>query len=200
MIKAVIFDIGNVILAFDNDIFLNKISQHTSKSVDDLKEIIYTSNLANRYETGLLSSDDFISQVIKEGGLEISVDEFIEAYTQIYTPIETTIDLIKSLKGKYKLGILSNCGAVQIEKAISDMDFFGLFDTYTLSYKVGVMKPDIRIYEDASRKLGLKPEECIYIDDVIEYIDAANELGFHAIHYTNHEAVMSFLESKGILG
>ena len=200
MIKAIIFDVGNVILKVDNDIFLEKISDFTEKSVEELSELIYgSSNLAVRYETGEISSDGFYDEACQLCNLSISKEEFRKAFTGIFTLMPETVELIKGLSGKYKLGLLSNTNEWDFEDAIKKLEVFDLFDAVTVSYKVGAMKPEKAIYLDSLKKLGLKPEECVYMDDVERYAQAATDLGMRGLHYVSHGKLIADLNDLGSL-
>jgi putative hydrolase of the HAD superfamily len=127
----------------------------------------------------------------------MSCSDFISAFTGIFTPIQSTLDLIERLKPDYRLGLLSNTNEWDYTYEIENIRVFPLFDTVTVSYRVKAMKPDKEIYLDALNKLDLKPEECIYIDDIREYADAACSMGIRGIHYTDHS---SLIESLHLLG
>ncbi|RLG14599.1 MAG: hypothetical protein DRN66_01580 [Candidatus Nanohalarchaeota archaeon] len=199
MIKAIIFDFGNVISAFDNEIFLKEISKFSNKSVEELNELIYlSSDITKKYERGNISSDEFFREVSKKGNLSIEKNEFIQAYTGIFRPIEKTHALMKKLKQKYRIALLSNTSEWDFEHGIKQSGIFHLFDEITVSFRVGAMKPDKRMFLDAIEKLKLKPEECIYIDDIKEYADAAEEVGIHSIHYNSHEGLLDFLKEMGV--
>jgi FMN phosphatase YigB (HAD superfamily) len=60
------------------------------------------------------------------------------------------------------------------------------------------MKPSERIYRDALAKLRLAPAACIYIDDIVEYVEKAETLGLKVIHYTSHEKLVSSLSALGV--
>ena len=201
-LKAVIFDFGNVICKFDNNIFLKKISRFSDKSVQELSELIYSSpdNLPRKYETGLITSDEFFNAVKEKCNLSISKEDFIEAYTKIFTPIPETFDLIKKLKSKgYKLALLSNTSEWDFEYGIKPIEVFNLFDAVSLSFEVKAMKPRKDIFYDSLEKLNLKPEECVYIDDIKEYVDVANEIGIKGIHYTSPSQLKASLIELKIL-
>ena len=194
MIKAIIFDYGNVISALDNNLFLKEISGCSHKTVSELHELIYvTSDLPTLYETGLITSDEFFVQIKKLCGLSISQSDFIRAFTGIFTPIQSTLDLIEQLKPDYRLALLSNTNEWDFRFEIAKIRVFDLFDTVTVSYRIKAMKPDRAIYLDALNKLGLKPEECIYIDDIKEYADAASAIGIRGIHYIDHDSLLESL-------
>jgi FMN phosphatase YigB (HAD superfamily) len=83
MIKAIIFDFGNVICHFDNNIFLEKISSFTDKTASELNDLIYNStDFPRQYETGLISSDKFFNEIKRRCDLSMSKIEFIKSYNQ----------------------------------------------------------------------------------------------------------------------
>ena len=198
MIKAIIFDYGNVISSLDNNLFLKEISRYSEKTISELNEFIYVkSGLPRKYETGLISSGEFFTQIKKLCGLTISEPGFIKAFTGIFTPINSTLELIERLKPDYRLALLSNTNEWDYKYEIEPIRVFDLFDTITVSFKIKVMKPNREIYLDALYKLGLKADECIYIDDIKEYSDAASSIGIKGIHYTDHESLIKSLSDFG---
>ncbi|UCH80265.1 MAG: HAD family phosphatase [Nitrospiraceae bacterium] len=200
MIKAVIFDYGNVISSLDNNIFIENIAKFSEKSAAELHALIYVkSGLPELYETGHITSDEFFKEIKKLCGLNMSCSDFISAFTGIFTPIQSTLDLIERLKPDYRLGLLSNTNEWDYTYEIENIRVFPLFDTVTVSYRVKAMKPDKEIYLDALNKLDLKPEECIYIDDIREYTDAACSMGFRGIHYTDHSSLIESLHLFGCI-
>jgi putative hydrolase of the HAD superfamily len=199
MIKAIIFDYGNVISALDNNLFLMTIAGCSEKTLSELHELIYVkSGLPVQYETGLITSDEFFTRIKKLCGLSISKTDFIKAFTGIFTPIQSTLELIERLKPDYRLGLLSNTNEWDYKYEIEGIKVFDLFDTVSVSYKVKVMKPDKAIYLDALNKLRLEPEECIYIDDIKEYSDAASAIGIRGVHYTDHESLINSLTTHKV--
>lgn len=198
MIKAVVFDFGNVICSFDNDIFLRKLLPHTDMSFEDLKEGIFGSDLHRRYESGLVSSEGFRREAARKCRLSISSEEFFDAYTGIFTPIPATIGLIRSLKGRYRVGLLSNTNEWHYEHYIKKVEVFPLFDSVTLSFAVKEMKPGTGIYRDALDKLRAGTEECVYIDDIEAYAEGARRVGMKGIRYVSHDSLLDSLRALGV--
>jgi putative hydrolase of the HAD superfamily len=199
LIKAIIFDFGNVICSHNYNLFLNKISNFTDKSNAELENLIFfSSDLQTKYESGLISSEEFFNGIVKLCNLKISLPEFIKAYTEIFTPISSTFELIRKLKPKYKISLLSNTTEWHFEYGIKTIEIFDLFDTITLSFEVKERKPGKKIYFDALNKLDLKPSECIYIDDLIENVNSANEIGIYGIHYISHNNLINSLKKFSI--
>jgi putative hydrolase of the HAD superfamily len=198
-IDAVIFDFGRVISDFDIGKFVARAAHSSTLSPAALKETMAQSmQMAERYETGLMTSREFYTNVCGLASLTMSEQEFVRAYTDIFTPKPETFALVKYLKGRYRLGLLSNTSEWHFEFGIKPVGIFPLFDAVTLSFEVHAMKPDPRIYADVLAKLALPAEACVYIDDIAENVAAARKLGLHGIHYTTHERLIEDLAKAGV--
>ena len=200
MIKAIIFDYGNVIHRWDNDVFLKKIVKKSDKSYEYIDELIFgKSGLQHKFELGKISSEDFFNSVKKECNLSTSKDEFFNDFvSRMFRIIQPTITLIKKLKKNYKIGLLSDTSKVDFDYRMKELKEISLFDSITLSFELGHKKPEKQIYLDALKKLNLRPEECVYIDDIKEYSDAASNIGMHGIQYTSHENLVKELKKLKI--
>ncbi|MFA6271649.1 MAG: HAD-IA family hydrolase [Patescibacteria group bacterium] len=199
MIKAIIFDFGNVIASFDNGLFLQRISKYTSKSISELNKLIYKkSKLPSQYEQGEIDSNEFYEKVVKLCSLKISQKQFRDAYTQIFTPIPGTIKLINKLKPNYKLGLLSSTSEWDFEFGFKPIIDVSVFDSVTLTYQLGIKKPDPKLFHDTLTKLHVLPNEAVYIDDLTKTIKMANNLGIHGILFTGHDALVDSLNRLGV--
>jgi len=199
MIKAIIFDYGNVIHKWDNDIFLKEFVRLSGMDYNHVVDVIFGQNLHDKLETGEISNIDFFKK-IKDGlNLKISQDEFFKLFSsKLFQEIRTTISLIKRLKKDYKVALLSNTNKIDFDNVIKRFELFPLFDAVTLSFEVGHRKPDKEIYLNALKKLNLKPNECVFIDDIKEYSDAASKLGIYEINYTSYENLIKELKKLNV--
>lgn len=199
MIKAIIFDFGNVISRVDHSIFLRRIAPLSSHPLSALQKMASGSPaLIVEYESGQITSVEFYKKVMEHYGLNIPQSDFRSAFIDIFERIQPTIQLIKTLKPRYKIGLLSNTNEWHYEAEIKSVEVFPLFDTITTSFEVGAMKPDERIYRDALNKLALPPEACLYIDDIQEYVEAARGVGMRAVQYTTPDALLAALRAAGV--
>lgn len=199
MIKAVIFDFGNVLCTFDLHRFLDRVLQYTDHTIHDMMgNMPALSRASIQYESGLMSSEEYFREISRIGDLRMPRKEFIEAYSAIFTPIPDVFTLIKGLKGSYKLGLLSNTNEWHFLHSIRPLEVFPLFDAVTLSYEVRAMKPAPAIYGDMLQKLSLAPAECVYTDDLPENVEAASGLGMRALLFTSPEALRADLRRAGI--
>jgi putative hydrolase of the HAD superfamily len=199
-IRGVIFDFGRVICNFDIRRFVSRMAPYSTQTLGQLLAGISASGpIERRYETGIITSGQFYDEISRLANLHMPEDEFIHAYTEIFSPIPETFALIRRLKGKYKLGLLSNTSEWHYLHGIRTVEVFPLFDAVTLSFEVGAMKPDRKIYEDMASKLHLAPNACIYIDDVKENVDGGSAFGFSSIHYTGHAELLAALAELGVV-
>jgi glucose-1-phosphatase len=199
LIRGVIFDFGNVICSFDVEIFLAKLHGWSGLDVETLRDRVYGSRLHSRYERGEISSKEFHREVVRRIGVDVPVEEFADRFSDIFTPLESTQVLIRALKGKYRLGLLSNTNEWHFLRHIRKVPVFPLFDAVTLSFEVGALKPEPEIYLDALRKLSLPPEACVFIDDIGKYADGAAVLGIRGIRYTGHAELLRELSGLGVV-
>lgn len=201
MIRAVVFDFGNVICRFDPVIFVRGVAPWSSLPLEELARVLKNSpDLFTDYETGRITSRTFFELMCVRCELTCTEERFITAFASIFTPIPETLALIRSLHGKLRLGLLSNTSDWHFRFGIVPTGILPLFDAVTLSYEVGVMKPDPAIYLDVLEKLGLPAAECVFIDDLEENAAAATATGMHGIHYVGPGDLLIRLGALGISG
>ena len=193
MIRGVVFDFGNVICRFEYNRFLNKLRQWSALPVETLMEKIFGSGIHLQFERGGTDTAGFHHLVESAIDAKIPAEAFAEAFIDIFTPVEGTQSIIRALKGKKRLGLLSNTNELHFLRCIRPTPVFPLFDSITLSYEVGALKPEEAIYRDALRKLSVHANECVFIDDIPAYVEAAKAIGMRGIHFENPDQLRSDL-------
>lgn len=198
-ITAILFDFGQVIASFDLDRMVRNLAEASGSTPGAIRGYMTdVRDLALRYEAGALTTDGFFQGVRATTGVPFDREQFRQAYCDIFTPITETHDVIRALKPRYRLGLVSNTSEWHFEHGIRPVGVFPLFDAVTLSYEVGAMKPDPAVYHDALRKLGLPADACVYIDDLQINVDAAAHLGMRAFRYVDHLTLLRDLASAGV--
>lgn len=194
MIRCVISDLGKVILFFDNDIFFKKMANYCPFSAQEIATLTSAHfKLVEYFDKGKMSPQEFYRQVTKTFKAKIDYDTFYSIYNDVFSPNPPVLQLMKKLKRNYKMLLLSNTDVMRFGFIKKKFPEILIFDEYILSYEVGRMKPEPRIYQKALKKAGAKARECVFIDDIKENVGAAAELGIHGIQMqpeTNLEAVL----------
>jgi putative hydrolase of the HAD superfamily len=133
-------------------------------------------------DSGRLNTADFSRQLAALVGLS---EEEVRKQLGNNVPNRPLLDFIGNrLKGKYKLGILSNSSEDYPGQLLDKIDY-ELFDDIVLSYKFKIVKPDPEIYKLAAHRLGVPPGEVIFIDDSYGHAEGARTAGMKAIFYNN---------------
>jgi HAD superfamily hydrolase (TIGR01509 family) len=189
-----------VISTFDVDQFLRNLTPYTGKSIIELRHVLATvKGIVVEYETGQLTTEEFVTRVFAATNLPLTREQFRIAYNDIFTPITSTHDLIRRLKPTYRLGLLSNTSEWHFEHAIKTVDIYPLFDAVTLSFEVKALKPEATIYHNMLEKLAVPAQECVYIDDIRENVEAAERLGMHGLLYTGYDKLVADLRAAGVV-
>jgi putative hydrolase of the HAD superfamily len=202
-VDAIIFDLGGVILNIDyqlpvkafRKLGIEDFSAHFSQASQ--------STLLDDYETGKLSSQAFIEAVRGFVKPEVSDDQIVDAWNSILLDLpEQRLFTLEKAAENHRIFLLSNTNDLHIESFNRYLlDEFQLpslepfFEQLYLSYEVGLRKPDPRIFEYVLQDAGLDPQNTLFIDDSIQHIQSANELGI-LTHHLVKEDLIAFLEDK----
>jgi epoxide hydrolase-like predicted phosphatase len=185
MIRCVLSDLGRVIIHFDNTIFFEKIARYSSLSKGEIAELSFThSSSLMAFDKGEITPEDFYDQATTILEAKIDYDNFFSIYNDVFSLNLHILEILKRLKGKYRLVLLSNTDVMRFGFIKKKFPEIMIFDAYVLSYEVGVMKPHPRIYDEALKEAGVEARECVFIDDIEENIEAARKLGIRSILMT----------------
>ena len=199
MIKCVIFDLGNVTIKFDETPTFKKWAESGGKSLSEVKSYYQNSCIRKIFERGEITPRQFYDKYVEDLGLKTNYNDFKGNYCNIFTRNTEVEEIIKSLKGKIKLVLLSNTNALQYEHCKRKFKILELFDERIASHEVGLRKPNPLIFLKAIKKTGALPFQCAYFDDIIEFVYVASMLGIKAFQYKNPEKLKKDLESIGVL-
>ena len=198
MIKAIVFDLGKVILDFDN----RKIARRLSQASPFTEETVYSASFKSRavrdFDLGHVSPEEFYSAVRKELSLDMSFEEFSNAWCDIFVPVPGAEDLIRSLKASYRLMLLSNTNKLHFDHIQDRFPVVSLFDEHLLSFRLGCMKPDPNIYRTVVERSGCNPGEIFYTDDTPEYVEPALLNGFEAVVFSSVSSLVPEMNKRGI--
>jgi len=199
--KAVIFDLGKVLLDFDYAITVQRILEKSSVAAAELQSFIDQSPLLVRYEKGLITTDEFIDEVCERAGYSGTNEEFADAFADIFSPIQPMIDLHARLyENRVPTYIFSNTNELAIRHVKRQFPFFAEFDGYIYSYEYHSMKPQTRLYEAVERAAGCGGASLLYLDDRQENIDAGLAHGWDAHLHESPEKSAEIIRAAGLLG
>lgn len=192
--RALIFDIGNVLLSYDPKEIRRVFTGSDQVTVRLPVGYINWPEL-EAYARGQLSTIEFVRHLEEMTRRKINVEEFDAAWESVFHLNEPLAQLIPALGEKYKLLLLSNTNDSHWrcckEKLASILNYF---DAHILSFEVNLLKPDPNIFLKAAALVRESPESCLFIDDTEEHVLAARVAGLQAISYKGLET-NAFLRS-----
>lgn len=183
--KAIIFDCFGVLTVSTYNAFYAAYFENQPEKIEQARHLDHASNQGN------ITFDDFIAGLAELAS--ISIDE-TRAFISRHQPNTELLEYIRDvLKPHYKIGFLSNVADNLVDKVLTKEEQL-LFDDFVLSYEVKLAKPDAGIFELAAKRLNVATEECIFVDDVASYCEAARMVKMSAIEYQDFDSFKREIE------
>ena len=182
--KAIIFDLGNVLLPIDLDKTYAAFSAYSSLNKQEIGSNIIDNQLWVPYEAGKQSDMEFREFLSSRLDLTISDFEFDEAFSALLLDFhEGVYEWISSLKSTYHLILLSNTSSIHAERFTkvslgpTGENLFSLFHQVYYSFEMGLVKPDPAIYLRVLTEQGFSASEVLFFDDNLANINSAKSIG-----------------------
>lgn len=191
-IDAIIFDFGGVLIDLDYNKTIDAFKDLGIENFDNLYSQANQSGLFDNIETGKISSQFFINEILKLLPKGTTPNQVVSAWNAMLIEVpQQTIDLLTKLNGKYRLFMLSNTNAIHIEKAwriwaeTSMISPETHFEKIVLSHEIGMRKPHVETFQWVLNEHDLNAENTLFIDDSIQHIEGAKKAGINTIHLKN---------------
>lgn len=198
--SAIVFDLGKVLIPFDFTIAINRLNQ-IEKGLGNRFIEFYKSNYSfhRDFERGKIPESEFINRMLGVIDNKIDADTFCKYYADIFILNEDVISLLPQLKKNYKLYLLSNTDSIHKKYGWGKYNFLSHFDGLILSFEVGSVKPEEKIYRTVEKASGFPSENHFFIDDIQENIDAAKSIGWDAVRFEGYNNLISDLKERKII-
>ncbi|MEO7142398.1 MAG: HAD family phosphatase [Bryobacteraceae bacterium] len=200
MFKALLFDLGGVVISFDFQNAYAAIEAVCPHPAAEIPQRIRATGLLDKFECGLLDPEEFFHQFSAALDLRITFDQFRDIWSSIFlTHPLVPASLLARLRTRYRLIALSNTNALHFPLVRRSHPILDNFDAFVLSYEVKAMKPSPVIYQAAIATAGCRAEECFFTDDIPAYVEAARTQGIDAVQFISLQQLESDLKSRRIL-
>ena len=199
MSKTIIFDLGNVIVNVDKAEQYRKLAGKSNKNVFYVRDYIEKCKARKYFEEGKLTPQQFYFELKNDLNLSMKFKEFKNVWCNIFTLNKGVEKLVRKLEKNYKLILLSNTDILHFEYMKNKYKIIKKFDDYVLSYKVGFRKPSPLIFLAALKKAKSLPFDCIYIDDIPDFVRIASFMGIRAFQYSSYEKLVGDLNKAKIV-
>ena len=214
MRRAVIFDMGNVLIDWNPD------RVYAAHIADEQERALFFAGMFRRmhwavHDSDLPFSDALASLKLAEPDSVSLIEQFEHGWHAfLHGPLEGTVRLLEALvaRGVPLYGLtnwphqtwppqsVSSTGSSNLSKSVPhDYGFLRHFKDIVVSGQVKMHKPDEEIYAYALERFGLAADEAVFVDDLRENVDTANRLGLHGICFTHADALKDELQALGLL-
>ncbi len=199
MYKAVIFDLGRVLVNFDFKPGYQALQELCPYRAAEIPARLATSDLVERFETGLVEPRDFVAQMSAILDLTIEYEHFCRIWSSIFTETLVPERMLAGLAARYRLVLLSNTNVIHFE-GLRETHAMLLrhFHSLVLSYEAKAMKPKPEIFQAAIARAGCRPEECFFTDDIADNVKAARTVGIDAAQFESLAQLERELTVRGI--
>jgi glucose-1-phosphatase len=200
MIRMVIFDLGGVFVRVNTERTVRRLRTRCAESTEDeIVNILFRSEIADAYERGIIDSSEFIESVRRRIPIDISDEDFRDAWQEIFTLTRPMADLLPEFSRRWRLGMISNTNAMHIERIRMDYDLFRFFSPRVFSHEVGLLKPDESIYRVAIEKAGIPAEECVLVDDMPGNVETAVRVGMKGFVFRDRDSLLEAFRFAGMI-
>jgi putative hydrolase of the HAD superfamily len=203
-VRAIIFDLGGVVIDFDFSIFYKKIIAKSPLNKPQTPIMLEFFRQSDIYHQGNMTDDEFYQlacDLLQVCALDQS--EFFDAFNSIISGYNLEItELLKILSNsnRFKLIALSNINSSHWDYMLAkNWGFIAFFDDLILSHQVHLIKPEPEIFKLAIQKAKCDPEEIIFIDDGLNNIRSAQVFGIKGIKFTTSEELIEEFKELDIL-
>jgi glucose-1-phosphatase len=200
-LKAVIFDIGRVLVRIDVARAMQGLSSGGSLSPAELWTAIEKDPRWPDWQEGRMTPRDWHLHLAKRFGVHFTFEQFTEIWNRVLDPIPIQEDaFLESISHRYRLALLSNTDPIHVQHLEASYSFFKYFPARIYSCAVGASKPNPLIYREALLAVKVQAQEAVYIDDIAAYVEAAQRLGMAGIQFQSPAQLTADLKSLDVEG
>jgi HAD superfamily hydrolase (TIGR01509 family) len=193
--KAVIFDLGRVLVYYDHTITLAGINRITNATPAELRDISLM--VLQTMGTGKMDGPEFFDFLCQKTEVYVTYDEFESIFCRSQARNDAALAYAMALhkRPQVKVGVISNTNAIHAGWLRGNLPELAIFDSVILSNEVGLLKPDPGIYKLSLQQLKTAPQNALFIDDVAQNVAGAESIGIKGLLHENWSKTRTIIET-----
>jgi HAD superfamily hydrolase (TIGR01509 family) len=201
VIQWFLFDLGNVLVKLAYERVIATICSDSDVDREELLGIFESPGGYRDMERGAVSFNDFYELLRARAGYRGTNETFRRVWQDFFDgPVPGIEEVLERVRERYRVAFLSNSNEVHAE--LIPRQFAALFasdDRFIFSHRFGLAKPDPELFHRALELIGAPAEQVVFIDDILENVDAARAIGMRAYQFTDSLSLLRALEADGTL-
>jgi putative hydrolase of the HAD superfamily len=200
MIETIVFDFGKVIACFDHRLASRRLSVYTTMPEQRIFATLYGNQLDDDYESGRITTPQFLEAVRQRCELRCTDSELVTAYSDIFWPNRGTCELLPRLTAKHPLILLSNTNDLHAQQFLPQMrQPLSHFRHVIMSHQVKARKPRPEIFAHAQRLAECSPDRVLFIDDLPANVEGAKRFGWQGLVFESAEQLARDLSAREVM-
>jgi HAD superfamily hydrolase (TIGR01509 family) len=196
--RLLLFDLGNVLVRLDLDRFSKSLGLDTRDARNHYGSGVR--ELTNQYEIGKCSTREYFSSLRSFLGNRYDVNVLEEAFMSVLAdPMPGMENLVRRATAQLPAALVSNTNEYHFSRVLPRIPALNYLPKRYLSYQLGALKPFPEFYHSIVRNENVKPNEMLFIDDVVENVDAAERAGMAGYQFRNATELENLLMNLGVL-
>jgi putative hydrolase of the HAD superfamily len=197
--RAIIFDVGRVLVRLDIERALQALAKDTPLTVQEIWPAIQNDPRWPDWQEGRVNPRDWHLHLCRRFGVRMSFEQFRDAWNRVIDPQPVFEEsFIEKLSKKYRVALLSNIDPIHVEHIEATLSFLRFFPARIYSCRVGARKPSPLIYREALKACRTPAPQAVYVDDVPAFAEAGARLGLSALVFRSREQLLADFRSLGI--
>ena len=191
-------DLGGVVCRFSSARRLDTLARASGLSAQEVDRRVFASGFDRDCDLGLYDLEQQCAQTCARLGGVWNAAELAELWAQAFEPDAGVLDVVDRVRASVNTALLTNNGPL-VELLIQQQlpQVAARFDRLCFSYQVRAVKPQPQAYLATLERLGISPEQCIFVDDTEVNVDGARAVGIDAFRFVSAEALDRELRARG---
>ncbi len=193
------FDLGGVLVKVNLDQFKQELASRTRCTTEQIDMAIFNNNLKGQFDQGLISREEFCLRAVNCMQADLNPAIFGEMWSDMFEEITPNVNILRLINRRMPVYAATNIDPLHLAALNDRFRWMKLFSGIAASCLLGVCKPTPEFLIQALDKFKLNPADCLFIDDKMENVESAGQMGMTAIYAPNHRTLALTLESLDLI-
>jgi putative hydrolase of the HAD superfamily len=198
--RRVLFDLGGVTARFFPDRRLDALARASGLSREEVHRRLFASGFDQDSDRGCYDLHHQWAEITAQLGVTWDLPHLTRLWADVFEPDPDVLAVIDQVSRTARIALLSNNGPL-VHRVLREIfpEVAARFNQLCFSYQVGALKPDGRAFLATSERLGVRPGQCVFVDDAEQNVEGARAVGMDAFRFVSAPALAQELLQRGLV-